>query len=127
MRPNETVFQYLVAIRELANRGHGFLDETSIMEYCIDGIPDSPSNKLILYGCTTIQEFKEKLEFMTKYFKIKAKNHSYDTSRSPNFSSQRRDVESTLHKHRNDRYPKIQCTKALIQNLRIKNSEIGIT
>ncbi|GFS35993.1 retrovirus-related Pol polyprotein from transposon 297 [Trichonephila inaurata madagascariensis] len=32
MRPNETVFQYLVAIRELANRGQGFLDETSIME-----------------------------------------------------------------------------------------------
>ncbi|GFV26491.1 uncharacterized protein K02A2.6-like [Trichonephila clavipes] len=93
MRPNETVFQYLVAIRELANRGQGFLDETSIMEYCINGIPDSPSNKLILYGCTTIQEFKEKLEFMTKYFKIKAKNHSYDTSRSPNFSSQRRDFE----------------------------------
>ncbi|GFX23344.1 hypothetical protein TNCV_4936591 [Trichonephila clavipes] len=50
MRPNETVFQYLVAIRELANRGQGFLDETSIMEYCINGIPDSPSNKLILYG-----------------------------------------------------------------------------
>ncbi|GFY26289.1 hypothetical protein TNCV_24871 [Trichonephila clavipes] len=24
MRPNETVFQYLVAIRELANRGQGF-------------------------------------------------------------------------------------------------------
>ncbi|GFX71344.1 peptidase A2 domain-containing protein [Trichonephila clavipes] len=50
-----------VAIRELANRGQGFLDETSIMEYGINGIPDSPSNKLILYGCTTIQEFKEKL------------------------------------------------------------------
>ncbi|GFT54243.1 transposon Tf2-6 polyprotein [Trichonephila clavipes] len=50
MRPNETIFRYLVAIRELANRGQGFLDETSIMEYCINGIPDSPSNKLILYG-----------------------------------------------------------------------------
>ncbi|GFX62925.1 integrase catalytic domain-containing protein [Trichonephila clavipes] len=50
MRPNETVFQYLIAIRELANRGQGFLDETSIMEYCINGIPDSLSNKLILYG-----------------------------------------------------------------------------
>ncbi|GFX18508.1 uncharacterized protein K02A2.6-like [Trichonephila clavipes] len=52
MRPNETVFQYFVAIRELANRGQEFLDETSIMEYCINGIPDSPSNKLILYGST---------------------------------------------------------------------------
>ncbi|GFW56680.1 retrovirus-related Pol polyprotein from transposon 297 [Trichonephila clavipes] len=93
MRPNETVFQYLVAIRELANRGQGFLDETSIMEYCINGIPDSPSNKLILYGCTTIQEFKEKLGIYDKIFQNKSKNHSYDTSRSPNFSSQRRDVE----------------------------------
>ncbi|GFY02338.1 transposon Tf2-6 polyprotein [Trichonephila clavipes] len=93
MRPNETVFQYLVAIRELANRGQGFLDETSIMEYCINGIPDSPSNKLILYGCTSIQEFKEKLGIYDKIFQNKSKNHSYDTSRSPNFSSQRRDVE----------------------------------
>ncbi|GFX54930.1 retrovirus-related Pol polyprotein from transposon 297 [Trichonephila clavipes] len=111
MRPNETVFQYLVAIRELANRGQGFLDETSIMEYCIIGIPDSPSNKLILYGCTTIQEFKEKLGIYDKIFQNKSKNHSYDTSRSPNFSSQRRDVESTLHKHRNDRYPKFNAPK----------------
>ncbi|GFV79637.1 hypothetical protein TNCV_1724621 [Trichonephila clavipes] len=111
MRPNETVFQYLVAIRELANRGQGFLDETSIMEYCINGIPDSPSNKLILYGCTTIQEFKEKLGIYDKIFQNKSKNPSYDTSRSPNFSSQRRDVESTLHKHRNDRYPKFNAPK----------------
>ncbi|GFW15875.1 retrovirus-related Pol polyprotein from transposon 297 [Trichonephila clavipes] len=109
MRPNETVFQYLVAIRELANRGQGFLDETSIIEYCINGIPDSPSNKLILYGCTTIQEFKEKLGIYDKIFQNKSKNHSYDTSRSPDFSSQRRDVESTLHKHRNDRYPKFNA------------------
>ncbi|GFX51404.1 retrovirus-related Pol polyprotein from transposon 297 [Trichonephila clavipes] len=111
MRPNETVFQYLVAIRELANRGQGFLDETSIMEYCINGIPDSPSNKLILYGCTIIQEFKEKLGIYDKIFQNKSKNHSYDTSRSPNFSSQRRDVKSTLHKHRNDRYPKFNAPK----------------
>ncbi|GFS75566.1 transposon Tf2-6 polyprotein [Trichonephila clavipes] len=77
------------------SRGQGFLEETSIMEYCINGIPDSPSNKLILYGCTTIQEFKEKLGiYMKRYFKIKAKNSpSYHTSRNPNFSSHRRDVE----------------------------------
>ncbi|GFY48745.1 peptidase A2 domain-containing protein, partial [Trichonephila inaurata madagascariensis] len=94
MRPNETVFQYLVAIRELANRGQRFLDEISIMEYCINGIPDSPSNKLILYGCTTIQEFKEKLGIYDKIFQNKSKNRSsYDTSRNPNFSSHRRDVE----------------------------------
>ncbi|GFU88139.1 CCHC-type domain-containing protein [Trichonephila clavipes] len=111
MRPNETVFQYLVAIRELANRGQGFLDETSIMEYCINGIPDSSSNKLILYGCRTIQEFKEKLGIYDKIFQNKSKNHSYDTSRNPNFSSQRRGVESTLHKHRYDRYPKFNAPK----------------
>ncbi|GFW78324.1 hypothetical protein TNCV_4123961 [Trichonephila clavipes] len=101
MWPNETVFQYLVVIRELANRGQGFLDGTSIMEYCINGIIDSPSNNLMLYGCTTIQEFKEKLGiYMTKYCKIKAKfAPSYDTSRNPNFTSHRRDVESTFHKN----------------------------
>ncbi|GFX09822.1 peptidase A2 domain-containing protein [Trichonephila clavipes] len=81
------------------------------MEYCINGIPDSPSNKLILYGCTTIQEFKEKLGIYDKIFQNKSKNHSYDTSRNPNFSSQRRDVESTFHKHRYDRYPKFNATK----------------
>ncbi|GFT49423.1 retrovirus-related Pol polyprotein from transposon 297 [Trichonephila clavipes] len=91
MRPIETVFQYLVAVRELANRGQGFLDETSIMEYCINGIPDSSSNKLILYGCTTIQEFKEKLGIYDKIFQNKSRNRSYDMSRNPNFSSQRRD------------------------------------
>ncbi|GFT85449.1 retrovirus-related Pol polyprotein from transposon 297 [Trichonephila clavipes] len=112
MRPNETVFQYLVAIRELANRSQGFLDETSIMEYCINGIPDSPSNKLILYGCTTIEEFKEKLGIYDKIFQNKSKNRSsYDTSRNPNFSSHRRDVESTFHNHRYDTYSKFNAPK----------------
>ncbi|GFV36569.1 hypothetical protein TNCV_2260881 [Trichonephila clavipes] len=112
MRPNESVFQYLVAIRELSNRGQGFLDETSIMEYCINGIPDSPSSKLILYGCTTIQEFTEKLGIYDQIFQNKSKNRSsYDTSRNPNFSSQRRDVESTFHNHRYDRYPKFNAPK----------------
>ncbi|GFW16499.1 hypothetical protein TNCV_2351231 [Trichonephila clavipes] len=97
MRPNETVFQYLVAIRELANRGQGFLDETSIMEYCINGIPDSPSNKLILYECTTIPEFKEKLGIYGKVFQNKSKTRSsYDTSRNLSFSSQRRDVVPSI-------------------------------
>ncbi|GFY43483.1 hypothetical protein TNIN_297671 [Trichonephila inaurata madagascariensis] len=81
------------------------------MEYCINGIPDSPSNKLILYGCTTIQEFKEKLGIYDKIFQNKSKNRSYDTSRNPNFSSHRRDVESTFHNHRYDRYPKFNATK----------------
>ncbi|GFY63546.1 retrovirus-related Pol polyprotein from transposon 297 [Trichonephila inaurata madagascariensis] len=83
------------------------------MEYCINGIsPDSPSNKLILYGCTTIQEFKEKLGIYNKIFQNKSKNRSsYDTSSNPNFSSHRRDVESTFHNHRYDRYPKFNATK----------------
>ncbi|GFT06143.1 transposon Tf2-9 polyprotein [Trichonephila clavipes] len=111
MRPYETVFQYLVAIRESANRGLGFLDETTIMEYCINGIPDSPSNKLILYGCTTIQEVKEKLEIYDKIFQNKSKNRSsYDTSGNPNFSSHRRDVESTFHNHPYDRPNRIKTT-----------------
>ncbi|GFW03131.1 retrovirus-related Pol polyprotein from transposon 17.6 [Trichonephila clavipes] len=80
------------------------------MEYCINGIPDSPSSKLILYGCTTIQEFKEKLEIYDKIFQNKSKNRSYDTSRNPNFSSQRRDVESTFRNHRYDRPNKIKTT-----------------
>ncbi|GFW14382.1 hypothetical protein TNCV_3327951 [Trichonephila clavipes] len=111
MRLNETVFQYLVAIRELANRGQGFLDETSIMEYCINGYPDSASNKLILYGCT-IQKFKEKLGIYDKIFQNKSKNRSsYDMSRNPNFSSQRRDYESTFHNLRYDRYLKFNAPK----------------
>ncbi|GFX40239.1 peptidase A2 domain-containing protein [Trichonephila clavipes] len=46
-----------------------------------------------------------------KIFQNKSKNRSYDTSRNPNFSNQRRDVESTLHKHRYDRCPKFNAPK----------------
>ncbi|GFX00051.1 hypothetical protein TNCV_3080471 [Trichonephila clavipes] len=121
MWPNETVFQYLAAIRELENRGQGFLDETSIMEYSINGIPDSPSNKLILYGCTTIQEF------MTKYFKIKAKIALLMIRRVIQtlpatavmlkvhfITIDMIDIQNSMH-------------QSLIQNLRIKILGIGIT
>ncbi|GFY51950.1 hypothetical protein TNIN_293791 [Trichonephila inaurata madagascariensis] len=84
---------------------------------------DSPSNKLILYGCTTIQEFQEKLGIYDKIFQNKSKNRSfYDTSRNPNFSSHRRDVESTFHNHRYDRYPKFNATKP---NSKFKNKNFG--
>ncbi|GFY38116.1 hypothetical protein TNIN_248141 [Trichonephila inaurata madagascariensis] len=59
-----------------------------------------------------LEEFKEKLGIYDKIFQNKSKNRSsYDTSRNPNFSSHRRDVESTFHNHRYDRYPKFNATK----------------
>ncbi|GFW35438.1 hypothetical protein TNCV_3070661 [Trichonephila clavipes] len=76
----------------------------------MEKIPDSPSNKPILYGCTTIQELKEKLGIYGKIFQNKSKHRSsYDTSRNANYSSHRRDVESTFHNHRYDRYPKFNA------------------
>lgn len=57
---NETLLQYLYRMRELAMQG-GVSDD-SLIDYVICGIPDAVVNKSILYGATSIPEFKVKLE-----------------------------------------------------------------
>jgi hypothetical protein len=57
---NETLLQYLYRMRELAMQGD--VPDDSLMDYIICGIPDAVVNKSILYGATSIPEFKVKLE-----------------------------------------------------------------
>ncbi|GBN27272.1 Retrovirus-related Pol polyprotein from transposon 17.6 [Araneus ventricosus] len=66
MKPFETLREYFLAMRDLAHKGS--LDDSSLIEYVINGIPDSSNNKIILYGCKSIPEFKEKLKIYEKLF-----------------------------------------------------------
>ncbi|GFW70896.1 uncharacterized protein TNCV_2864911 [Trichonephila clavipes] len=61
-------------MREIASKAHFRLDDQSVIMYCISGIPDSNHNKLILYACKSISEFKEKLKIFEKVF---MQNNSY--------------------------------------------------
>ncbi|GFV15113.1 retrovirus-related Pol polyprotein from transposon 17.6 [Trichonephila clavipes] len=74
LRPTESLFEYFLAMREIASKAHFHLDDHSLIMYCITGIPDSNHNKLILYACKSISEFKEKLKI---YEKIFMQNNSY--------------------------------------------------
>ena len=73
---SESILEYFLAMREIASKSDFYLDDQSLMEYCIQGIPDTTSNKIILYGCQNLSEFKEKLKI---YEKI------YDSNKSSNF------------------------------------------
>ncbi|KAF8778444.1 hypothetical protein HNY73_015168 [Argiope bruennichi] len=48
LKPTETLQEYFLAMRDLAHKGS--LDESSLIDYVINGIPDSSNNKIILYG-----------------------------------------------------------------------------
>ncbi|KAF8785875.1 hypothetical protein HNY73_011372 [Argiope bruennichi] len=66
MKPYETLQEYFLAMRDLAHKGS--LDESSLIDNVINGIPDSSNNKIILYGCKSISEFKDKLKIYEKLF-----------------------------------------------------------
>ncbi|GFW49712.1 retrovirus-related Pol polyprotein from transposon 17.6 [Trichonephila clavipes] len=74
LRPTESLFEYFLAMREIASKAHFHLDDHCLIMYCITGIPDSNHNKLILYACKSISEFKEKLKIYEKVF---MQNNSY--------------------------------------------------
>ncbi|KAF8778526.1 hypothetical protein HNY73_015240 [Argiope bruennichi] len=48
LKPTETLQEYFLAMRHLAYKGS--LDESSLIDYVINGIPNSSNNKIILYG-----------------------------------------------------------------------------
>lgn len=68
MKPNESVQQYYLVMKELASRGS--IDVESLIEYIIDGIPDATANKVVLYEASNLTELKEKLNV---YSKIRSK------------------------------------------------------
>ncbi|GFU64259.1 retrovirus-related Pol polyprotein from transposon 17.6 [Trichonephila clavipes] len=60
LKPTETLQEYFLTMRDLAHKGA--VDDSSLIDYIIDGIPDSSNNKIILYGSKTLSEFKDKLK-----------------------------------------------------------------
>ena len=61
-------------MREITSRGDCFVDDQSLIEYSTNGIPDLPTNKVILYACKTLAEFKDKLKIYEKIFNTKSRN-----------------------------------------------------
>ncbi|GFX38287.1 CCHC-type domain-containing protein [Trichonephila clavipes] len=59
LKPTETLQEYFL-MRDLAHKDA--VDDSSLIDYIIDGIPDSSNNKIILYGSKTLSEFKDKLK-----------------------------------------------------------------
>ena len=60
LRKDEDVHEYFLSMRELASRGN--VEVEALIQYIIDGINDSLTNKVVLYGASTLHEFKKKLE-----------------------------------------------------------------
>ncbi|GFS70645.1 retrovirus-related Pol polyprotein from transposon 17.6 [Trichonephila clavipes] len=95
MYKTETLMQYFNSMRKLANRCDSKIDEASIIQYVINGIEGSRSDKIILYGATSFSEFKQKLrtyETVIKNMEIHNSNslnfrHSYE-SRGRDFKQQ---------------------------------------
>ncbi|XP_049307286.1 uncharacterized protein LOC125777126 [Bactrocera dorsalis] len=67
-RHNETFIEFLYALMEIGKRVK--LEEASVIEYFILGIPDSKLNKSVLYQARNIRELKEQIKI---YEKIKYK------------------------------------------------------
>lgn len=67
---NEGLLEHLLHMRDMANPGN--IDDVSLIRYIIQGIDDSPQNKVILFGCTNLTQFKQKLLI---YDQLSQSNH----------------------------------------------------
>lgn len=68
-REDESLLAYSVRMQELAVQGG--IEDSSLVQYIIDGISDTNTNKILLYGASNMQEFKRKLN-VYKAFKTQA-------------------------------------------------------
>jgi len=73
---DETLLQYLCKMREIAS--HGNIEDESVIDYVICGVPDTLADKNVLYGATTLGEFKKKIEL---YEWIRSRSHAGNVSR----------------------------------------------
>ena len=76
MRSNESLTQYFIAMREIANRCEHVIDEPSVIQYTIQGIHGALSDKIVLYGAKNFSEFKEKLHIYETVIKNSNANQS---------------------------------------------------
>lgn len=59
MKKGEGIYEYFFNMKELASRGS--IEDSSLIQYVIDGVSDLNINKTVLYGAKNIRELKEKL------------------------------------------------------------------
>jgi hypothetical protein len=64
-KSDETFQQYLFSMKEIASQGD--VEESALIDYVVQGIPDEETNKSILYGAKSIKHLKEKLLVYTKF------------------------------------------------------------
>ncbi|XP_037932578.1 uncharacterized protein LOC119667360 [Teleopsis dalmanni] len=96
-RHDEKLLEYLYSLMEIGKATK--LDEASIIEYFIEGIPDSRMNKAVLYHAKGIRDLKEKIKI---YEKIKALNTKYQCTKvnktAPVPSSKERSNSNSIKK-----------------------------
>ncbi|GJQ66189.1 hypothetical protein Trydic_g4249 [Trypoxylus dichotomus] len=59
MHKNETLLEYFLHMKELADRGS--IEEAAVIQYVLDGIYDDVNSKMVLYNAKNLQYLKEKL------------------------------------------------------------------
>ncbi|GBN74107.1 Transposon Ty3-I Gag-Pol polyprotein, partial [Araneus ventricosus] len=73
LKDDESLEEYCLKMKQLCTRGN--VEDTALMQYVINGIPDSVFRKSILYGSQNLSEFKQKLRVYDKmifdYDKVK--------------------------------------------------------
>lgn len=60
LKSHETLDEYFFVMKNLCSRGN--IEDSALIDYIIKGIPDSVFKKSILFGCTTLSEFRAKLK-----------------------------------------------------------------
>ncbi|XP_075158053.1 uncharacterized protein LOC142231326 [Haematobia irritans] len=92
-KPEESLRQYLYILMEIGSSVN--LDDISIIEYFIEGIPDTKSNKLILYQARDISDLKEKLDV---YEKVNAfeKSSNFKGSKARFMEGQSRQIKGGI-------------------------------
>ncbi|GJQ66656.1 hypothetical protein Trydic_g4625 [Trypoxylus dichotomus] len=68
MHKNETLLEYFLHMKELANRGS--IEEAAVIQYVVDGIYNDVNSKMVLHNAKDLQDLKEKLRI---YEKVKEK------------------------------------------------------
>lgn len=99
---DESFLQYMLSMKELGKRAK-FPDYVAI-QYIVDGIQDSPTNKLILYGVTTYSVLKDKLAIYEK-MKAETKETRSDVGSSRKSYSPRRCYNCGEKTHESSRCP----------------------
>lgn len=62
IKESESIQEYVLKMREISSRSKTEWESLSLVEYIIDGLGDTPSNKAILYNAKNINDFKERLK-----------------------------------------------------------------